>query len=331
MKIGIVCYLTEKLGPKSQGYYYRLYHLGEELIKRGHQITFFAAYGSKTSGKLISPSISVGRGKIEITNIKNAAKASKNFDLINIQMDHRGVKFEKLFKCPVLHTIIYGNFWPEIIELLEKYKRLNYSAISKSLTNKYPHLNWRGIAHNGLDLNDFQFQAKPKNYFLFIGRLHPEKGAHVAAKIAKKTKQKLIIAGPIQNKIYFNEKIKPYLSKNIAYFGKASFKEKIKLYQNARLLVFPLCHDEGFGNTIIESLACGTPVAAYGRGAVLEIVKNNKTGFICKNEKDLIFAIKNAKKINRKACRADCQNRFSIQKMASDYEKIYQKLLDKKR
>ncbi len=330
MKIALVCYLTEKIGPKKQGYYYRLYHLGEELIRRGHKVTFFAAHGSKTSAKLITPGKFIGRGDFELYNIENAILKSKEFDIINIQMDHRGIFFNKLCKTPILNTIIYGDLWPDIKNLLEEHKNLNYSTISHNLKKIYPKLNWQGVVHNGVALKNFPYNEKPADYLLSIGgAIHPKKGTDIAVRIAKKTKQKLIIAGPIKDEEYFKTKIKPHLSQKIKYVGNADFKTKIKLYQNALAFLFPVSYEEGFGNTLIESLACGTPVIAYKRGSIPEIIKNKKTGFVCTNEKQLVEAVKNINKIKRKNCRADCEKRFSIEKMTDNYEKLYQKIINK--
>lgn len=329
MKIAIVCYLTEKIGPKKHGYYYRLYHLGEELIKRGHKVTFFAAHGSKTSGKLFAPDNFIGRGDFELYNIENAILKSKEFDIINIQMDHRSIFFNKFCKTPILNTIIYGDLWPDLKKLLEKHKNLNYSTISHNLKKVYPKLNWQGVVHNGVNINDFSFNKDPEDFFLFIGRIHPDKGTDIAVKTARKLGQKLFIAGPIQDERYFKTKIKPHLSKKIKYLGNADFKTKIKLYQKSLAFLFPVSYPEGFGNTLIESLSCGTPVITYKTGSTPEIIKNKKTGFLCNNEKQLMEAVKNISQIKREDCRKDCQKRFSIEKMADGYEKLYKKIINK--
>jgi glycosyltransferase involved in cell wall biosynthesis len=179
----------------------------------------------------------------------------------------------------------------------------------------------------------FEFNPQPKDYLFFLGRISPEKGPLKAIKAAKLAKKRLLIAAKIDpvDKEYFQKKVKPLLDgRQIKYIGEVGKKRKVQLLKNALALLAPIQWEEPFGLFMTEAMACGTPVIAFKRGSVPEIVKNGKTGFVVKNIQEMVRAIKKINQIDRKKCRERVIKKFSVEVMTTGYEKVYYKLLKKK-
>jgi glycosyltransferase involved in cell wall biosynthesis len=162
---------------------------------------------------------------------------------------------------------------------------------------------------------------------LFFGRIHADKGAYEAIQIAKKCKRKLIIAGIIQDGAYFEEKVKPFINDDICYVGSADPKKRDRLLGNAFALLHPINFEEPFGLSVVESFACGTPVVAFDKGSMSEIILDGKNGFLVSTIEEAISAVKNITHINRLFCRKDAEQRFTSQRMVHDYIKAYQMIL----
>jgi len=189
-------------------------------------------------------------------------------------------------------------------------------------------LNWQGVVYNGLDIEAFKFQAKPKNYLLFLARVESNKGVMEAIQAAHESGEQLIIAGVVDEH-YFAKQIKPKLNKNISYFGSANFKQKVRLLRNAKALLHPHLLPEGFGNSMIEAQACGTLVIAYPYGSTSEVVQDGKTGFIVKDVKQMKAAIKRINTIQRVDCRDFVAQKFTLEQMIQGYEDVYYKIVNK--
>ena len=177
------------------------------------------------------------------------------------------------------------------------------------------------------------YSEKQGEYLLYIGRIYPEKGVHLAVEAALKSKKKLVIAGGVDEAQfnYFNSSIRPYVdNSNIIYVGEVDFKTKIKIFQKAMATLFPIEWDEPFGMVLLESMACGTPVIAFDRAAVREIIKNKESGFIVRNGdiNEMVNAVQKISKINRKKTRKWAENNFSVSRWAEKYEKICQGLIN---
>jgi len=179
-----------------------------------------------------------------------------------------------------------------------------------------------------LNLNLFPFSEKPKNQCLFLGRLLPRKGVAEAIQAAIRAKEKLIIAGSPNEGKYWKEKIKPCLKrKNIKYVGSVPYKKTHKYYGESKVLLCPLRWEEPFGLTFIESMACGTPVIAFDRGSAREVINDGKTGLVVKNIEEMIEAIKKIDQIKREDCRKWVEEKFTVERMVSEYEKIFYKIV----
>jgi glycosyltransferase involved in cell wall biosynthesis len=325
-------------------------YISEELVKRGHTVHFYAPTGSRVkASKIISGNLSP-LDKVIKKFEKNADfckifslwdqylislifknHKKEKYDLIHIHPVDRALPFAlENFEVPVVYTLhdpIYP--WRAKIFNLFSSKNQYYVPISNAQKKPAPELNYLKTIYNGIKLEEFPFSEKSGDYLLFVGRIMKEKGVAEAVRIAKKLNEKLLIIGPTSKDDYWNKKIKPYLGKKIKYIGYVPRKKLFRYYRNAKAFLFPLQWDEPFGLTMAESMACGTPVVAYNRGSIPEIIRNGKNGFVVKNLKEMIVAIKNIGKINRKECRSSVEAQFSFKTMADNYEKEFLKIIRK--
>ncbi len=333
--------------------------IAEGLTAKGHQVYFFAPFGSKLKvTKIVSNGIFPLHGisdqkRPKILNDPNVKDAEvhkifnlwdqyfialayktalkNNLDLLHIHPVDRALPFGlAVEKIPVLYTLhdpIYK--WRAQIFKLFQSKNQYFVSISNAQRKPAPQLNYIATIYNGIDLKKFPYCAKPKNQLLFLGRILPTKGPDIAIQVASIAKEKLIIAGTPNKGEYWDKKIKPYLSKNIKYVGNIPYENTYKYYGQAKACLFPIQWEEPFGLTFIEAMACGTPVIAFDRGSAREVVKNNKTGFVVKNIQEMVQAIKKIDQIKREDCRKWVEEKFSIERMISEYEKVYYQIIQK--
>lgn len=326
--------------------------LTENLIKRGHKVTLFASGNSKTKGKLISVVKNDLRrlgvpylfDSYSILNLIEAFSRAKEFDILHTHIDVYDPIFR--FRSPVpTITTLHNPFWPKAkkksgqwyayqgrVLLYNRFPRLPYIAISNSYRKQCPaKIKFIKTIYHGVDPKLLKFNPKGGNYLAWIGRFSPNKGTHIAIRIARKLNLKLLIAGKAvspEDKEYFSQKIKPFLTRKIQFIGELKTdKEKSEFLGKAKAFLYPLQWEEPFGITMIEAQACGTPVIAFDRGSVSEVVKDKKTGFVLESEKEMVEAIKHIFEIDRKECRKFFEQKFTVQKMTDDYEKIYYSLL----
>ncbi len=326
--------------------------LTESLIKRGHQVTLFASGNSKTKGKLVSVIKNDLRklgvpylfDSYNILNLAEAFSRAKEFDILHTHIDVYDQIFRSQTSIPTIATL-HNPFWSTIkkrdgqwyayqgrVLLYNHFPRLPYIAISNSYRKQCPaKIKFIKTIYHGVDPKSLKFNPKGGNYLAWIGRFSPNKGTHIAINIAKKLNLKLLIAGKAvspEDKEYFSQKIKPFLTRKIRFIGEIkSDKEKSEFLGSALAFLYPLQWEEPFGITMIESQACGTPVIAFKRGSVPEVVKDKKTGFVLKSEKEMLEAINHIPEIDRKECRKFFEQKFTVQKMVDNYEKIYYSLL----
>jgi len=331
--------------------------VAEELTKRGHEVTFFAPQGSKLKiSKTVSGGLKPLHGKnhhhilygpgireIEIGKIANLwdqylialiyrEALKKKYDILHIHPIDRALPFGLAFEnIPVVYTL-HDPIYPWRAEIFRMFQTKNQYFVSLSNSQRKPasDLNWAGTVYNGIDLKLFPFSEKPKDYCLFLGRLLPTKGVKEAIKAMKIVKEKLMIAGTPNEGEYWEKEIKPHLGKNIQYIGNIPYKKTYKYYGQAKATLCPIQWEEPFGLTFIESMACGTPVIAFDRGSVREVIKNGKTGFVVKNINEMIKAIKKIDQIKREDCRKWVEEKFTIERMVSDYEKVYYQILNRR-
>ena len=348
LKIAQIAPLWETIPPKRYGgIEIMIDKIINELLSRGHEVTLFASGNSKTKAKLKSvfPK-SLFEMKVDwyhrshnLINAANAYSAANEFDVIHNHAGDNGLLFSQTTKTPVLTTL--HNVLPdpkqkssdEYITMKYFSKRTNFVSISfDQRIHTDIKFNYVDTIYNGINLKDFSFNSKPQDYFAWLGRIHYGKGLWNAVHNAKISKEELIIAGNItceSDEKYF-QSIKPMIDgKKIKFIGEVGPKEKNKLLGGAKAVLFPSIWEEPFGLVMTEAMACGTPVIAFNKGSVSEVIKNGVTGFIVKDDKEMIKAMKKIDKIDRTKCRKHVEKYFTVEKMVDGYEKIYLKLIKK--
>lgn len=356
LRIALLAPLFLSIPPKNYGGTESvIYNLTEELIKRGHKVTLFATGDSKTSAQLrfaFKKSLGLFGAKNLLSPLAIKLhwagalpllfhavlpyEDASSFDIIHNHFHYYGLFFSDLIKTPVI-TTYHGDFSsaeksPIEKMILKKYAKKPWVAISKSQKNKVKtRLNFQAVIHHGIPVEKFPFGKISQDYFIWLGRITKKKGIIEAIKVAKAIRKKLIIAGTVnlRDKDFFEKEVKPEVdNKLIFYVGPVGFQKKMKLLKFAKGLFYPISWEEPFGLVMIEAQACGTPVIAFERGSVPEIVKNGKTGFICKNLKEMTDVTKKIDQISRKECRLHVEKNFRVEKMVDKYEKAYFKLLN---
>lgn len=328
-------------------------NVAEGLAKKGHEVTFFGPKGSKSKICKVKeiPIEPLYKNKIlKGKDIKSETDKEKvrylfdqyiisaifkenlkeKYDIIHIHPVDRVLPFAHLTQTPIVYTLhdpIYE--WRAKVFRMFEVKNEYYVSISDAQRKPAPDLNWAGTVYNGININFFNFVPKLKqNNLLFSGRLISKKGPHIAARAATMTNEKLLIVGTPNKGIYWKTKIKPFLkNKNIKYGGFYSYDKIPEVYGKAKALLCPIEWEEPFGLTFVEAMACGTPVIAFDRGSASEVVKNGKTGYVVKNIDEMVKAIKKIDQIDRNECRKWVEEKFTIEKMVNDYEKIFLKIV----
>lgn len=350
MKIAIVCPLDTPItknafgGTEIWNYVY-----AEKLFAEGHKVTIFASEGSEFSGKIIEV---VQRKQVEvpadvltlskeeqvaysINQLLTVLEREEQFDVIHISNCnfYFYLPLLRLFKKPIVLTVHSYNFSGlEAGNLFNSFPVPTYVFNAESFKKVWPVPQKYQVIYPGINLADFEYNKQPDDYIFWMGRIHPDKGIEDAIKFAQKVNKKVIIAGPIRKEEYFNREVKPFLSDKIRYIGELNHEKKVKYYKNAKAFLVTTKRDESFGLVAAEAMACGTPVLAYDRGALPEIIEDGVTGFIIEpnNIEQLIERSKQLGQLNRQKCRERIKKKFNIEIMVEKYIELYQKLLEDK-
>lgn len=334
MKIALISPIAWRTPPTHYGPWENIASLlCEGLVKRGIDVTLFATADSKTAGKLVAV---CPRGYEEDKNVEpkvweclhicEVFERSKEFDLIHNNFDFLPLTYSCLVDTPVL-TTIHGFSSPAIMPVYEKFNDKNY-YVSISNSDRSDKLNYIATIYHGINLEQFTFNKKLGDYLIFFGRMHPDKGAKEAIKIAQSFGMKLIMAGIVQDQEYFEKEIEPNFSNDIVYVGSVGPEKRDKLLGGAYALLHPIYFAEPFGLSVVESMACGTPVVAFNKGSMPELITSGKNGFIVSNVEEAVFALGKIPQIDRQFCRDTVEQRFSVDRMVDDYIKVYQQIID---
>ncbi len=309
--------------------------LTEGLVNKGIEVTLFATKDSQTKGHLagITPHGYEEDKELlpkvwECLHISELFERGDDFDLIHNHFDYLPLTYSKMTSTPVL-TTIHGFSSRKILPVYKKYNKKCY-YVSISDADRSPELDYIATVHHGIDLNQFTYQPEPGDYLIFFGRIHHDKGAWEAIQIARKFDMNLIIAGIIQDDVYFEQKVKPHINNdNIDYVGVAGPKKRDKLLGGAYALLHPINFSEPFGLSVVEAMACGTPVIAFNKGSMPEVINNGETGFLVNSIEEAVEALKQVKKLKRLNCRKWIEEKFSLERMIIDYIEVYEKILSK--
>lgn len=330
------------------------------LKKRGHNVDVFAPIGSKVPGVHVNNTglRALARNLKEFRQLLDDAEKVNhyvpslwdahmvgamfeqarmgNYDLLHFHHAESALPqaASRSTATPVAYTL-HDPVYPWYKELFELYQSPNqhFVSISKNQRRDAPDLPYAGTAYNGIDPAEFEFSDTAEDYLLCAGRIVPEKGYKEAIQVAKATGHRLLIAGPVDptHQGYFDQYIKPHLNDKILYLGYIERPHLARYYQKAKAFLTPVQWEEPFGLTSIESMACGTPVVSLRRGAAPEIIKHGKTGYIVDSINEMIDAVKNVGKIDRRACREHVAQHFSHENMVSAYEEIFQHIISQHR
>jgi glycosyltransferase involved in cell wall biosynthesis len=352
MRIAIYCSPAHPVPPK-QGRILAPWvlagQIADQLVDRGHQVDLYAGEGSRTKANLISEGINPDSFYLKgedprrirffdsLLASKLYLKQQKEhcYDVIHVHHPiHRTLYYAPFVDIPTIITLHNPMQDDYIYETVRTMSNVHLVPISHNQANSYPNIPYTQVVYNGIDTEQYAFNATPWDYLLIAGRIVPEKGFHTAIKVAQQTGQKLIIAGEIykdeKTARYWSEQIEPHIDNNlISYAGALPSSKMVQLYQRAKALLFPIEWEEPFGLVMTEAMSCGTPVIAFRRGSVPEIIKEGKTGFIVRDEKEMAGAIGKISQINRQDCRQHVESYFSIRTMIDGYEQVYQKAITK--
>jgi glycosyltransferase involved in cell wall biosynthesis len=334
MKVAILSPIAWRTPPRQYGPWELIAsNITEGLVSKGIDVTLFATGDSITNGKLAwccehpyaeDPAADVKVN--ESLHISNLMERAGEFDIIHNHYDFLPLTYSRLINTPML-TTIHGFSSPLIVPVYKKYNTHSH-YVSISHANRHPALDYIATVYNGVNTDEFTFCDSPGNYLLFFGRIHPDKGTLQAIELAKRCNKKLIIAGLIQDADYFDCQIKPLLNNDtVIYAGNCGPRERDKLLGNALALLHPILFDEPFGLSVAEAMCCGTPVIAFNRGSMPELIVNGKTGFLVHSMEEAEEAVGRLSSINRIDCREWSVGMFSKERMTEDYLRIYNQIL----
>lgn len=307
--------------------------LTEELVRRGVEVTLFATQDSATAGRLAgvvprpySEDATLDAKVWEALHVAHCFERAAEFDLIHNQADFVPLAFSRLVETPVV-TTIHGLSSPRILPAYRAYQdHAHYVAISDA--DRAPGLRYAATIHHGIDVDSFALDAAGADGLLFFGRIHPDKGTRQAIAVARACGLPLTIAGIVQDQGYFDREVAPHIDgERVRYLGPVGGAERVRVLGAARALLHLVNFDEPFGLSVVEAMACGTPVIATRRGSMPEIVADGVTGFLVGDVEDAVAAVGRVPMLNRAACRARVVERFSVGRMAADYLALYRRLL----
>ena len=310
--------------------------LTEGLVACGHDVTLFATADSQTSAKLraVCPlGYEENRSLIpkvwECLHISELFEHAEEFDIIHNHFDYLPLTYSALTPTPLV-TTIHGFSSPGILPVYKKYNgRVFYVAISDS--DRSPQLEYIKTIHHGIDMTQFDFQPTADDILLFFGRIHPDKGAREALDIARASGKKLILAGIIQDQAYYDQFIAPQIDNDkVVYIGSVGSDERNRLLGRGFALLHPIRFDEPFGLSVIESMACGTPVIAFDRGSMPELIQNGENGFLVDTVAEAVEAVARIDAIDRAYCRRRVEKHFTVERMIREYIQVYEMILQER-
>lgn len=335
MRIAMLAPISWRVPPRHYGPWERVVSLlTEGLVERNVDVTLFATADSITRARLVgvcprpySEDPNLDAKVWECLHIAAAFERYAEFDLIHNHFDFLPLSYSRLVPVPVV-TTIHGFSSERILPVYQAYQDHAY-YVSISNADRHPSLRYIATIYHGIDLDEFTLQTQPGDYLLFFGRIHPDKGTAEAIEVAKRSHRRLIIAGIVHDQTYFEQEVAPHLDGDqIRYVGSVGPPERDTLLGGAFALLHMVNFAEPFGLSLIEAMACGTPVIARPLGAIPEIVKPGLNGFFARDIDEAIQALRAIPQLDRKQIRADVAARFSRERMVDEYLTVYQQVIE---
>jgi glycosyltransferase involved in cell wall biosynthesis len=333
MKIAMLAPISWRTPPRHYGPWELVTSLlTEALVARGVDVTLFATQDSLTAGTLsavvpapYSEDPSIDAKVWEFRHLAHLFARAGEFDLIHNQADFPAHAFSQLVATPMV-TTIHGFSSDRILPMYQPYQdRVHYVAISDA--DRAPQLRYAATIHHGIVLDDFPFDAEGSDDLLFFGRMHPDKGAAEAIAVAQATARDLAMYGIVQDQGYYERSVVPHLGERIRHPGAVGGDARTAALGKAAALLHLINFDEPFGLSVIEAMACGTPVIAIRRGSMPELIEHGVTGFLVDSVDEAIAAVARLSEIDRAACRAAVAARFTVERMADAYIALYRDIL----
>jgi glycosyltransferase involved in cell wall biosynthesis len=334
MRIAMLAPISWRTPPRHYGPWELVTSLlTEALVAKGVDVTLFATADSVTTGKLeavvptgYSEDRSLDAKVMEMLHVSNLFEHAADYDLIHNQADFVPLAFSRLVDTPIV-TTIHGFSSPRIVPMFKRYEdRVHYVAISDADRN--PDLRYAATIHHGIPIEEFPFNPDGGDDLLFFGRMHPDKGAGEAIRAAIATDRRLLMAGIIQDEAYYNREVAPFIDgERIVFNGPVGGAARTRALGHAKALLHLIGFAEPFGLSVIEAMACGTPVIAYNKGSMPELIDDGVTGFLVNSFEEAVAAIGRIGEIDRMACRRAVEQRFTVERMAERYRALYESVL----
>jgi glycosyltransferase involved in cell wall biosynthesis len=333
-KVAVLSPIAWRTPPRQYGAWETVAsNITEGLVARGWDVTLFASRDSVTRAHLhavvdkgYEEDPTVDPKVAEYLHISEAFERAAEFDLIHSHYDFMALTYTRLIRTPVL-TTIHGFSSSKIMSIYQKYRDGYFVSVSDS--DRATGLNYLATVYNGIDLSLYPLQECGGDELIFLGRIHPDKGVHLAIEVARLSGMRLIIAGIIQDKAYFREQVQPHLDdQNILYIGPVGVTGKNDLFARARALLHLNTIPERFGLVLVEANAAGVPVIAMDLGSCREVIKDGQTGFLVDDVAEAVRAVGRISEIDRRACRNRVRQHFSIETMVEGYERVYSTIFD---
>jgi glycosyltransferase involved in cell wall biosynthesis len=333
-KVAILSPVAWRTPPRQYGAWETVAsNIAEGLVDRGWDVTLFATKDSITRGRLHAV---VDRGyeedrtvdpKVaEYLHMSEAFEHAADFDLIHSHYDFMALSYSRLVKTPVL-TTIHGFSSPLIMPVYQKYRDGYFVSISDS--DRHPDLTYLATVYNGIDIGLYPLAGGGED-LVFLGRIHPDKGVHLAIEVARRTGRRLVIAGIVQDEDYFQQEVKPHLDEEyISFIGPVDVDGKNRLFSRAAAVLHLNTIPERFGLVLAEANAAGVPVIAMDLGSCREVIADGETGYLVDNVSEAVEAVEHVHEIDRHECRRRVEQRFSIETMVKGYERVYETIFER--
>lgn len=344
MDIAQVSPLYESVPPRGYGGTERVVSfLTEELVRQGHRVTLFASGDSVTRARLVPACPSslrlnpncVDQLAHHLVMLETVFRMRHEFDLIHFHVDYLHFPWSRRSTVPQLTTLHGRLDIPDLQPVYAEFTEMPVVSISHAQRAPLPDADWVGTVHHGLPRTLYTFRPRPGGYLAFVGRISPEKGADRAIRIARAAGLPLKIAAKVDtaDRDYFHSTVRPLLrgTSDVEFIGEVGEREKNELLGHALALLFPIDWPEPFGLVMIEAMACGTPVIAFPGGSVAEIMEDGVTGFVVQTVEEAVRALARVPSLDRRRCREVFERRFTAERMAWDYVRLYERVVRRPR